>query len=280
MISLEQLVSKADSLGPLPPTVPKLAAVVGRTDSTVDDVVAVIQYDQGLTVDILKFANSAFSASNRTIATIRDAVLRLGGARILEQVMARHLTTGMAAPLEAYGYIERELWRHSVAAACAAEVLGGLTRVRLDGLAFTAALLHDIGKLVLGRMAPAVYGERVWSIVSEQKQTCEQAEHEVFGFTHADVGAAMARAWGLPDALAAAICDHHRADAAPGTLTATIMVANTIARLIGEGVGNEGMSFAVPGGIVESLGLTKESIEKLCSQTAGKFAEVMKLYGY
>jgi putative nucleotidyltransferase with HDIG domain len=257
MIPLKQLVSQTNDLGPLPQTALKLAEVVARQDSTIDDVVKVIHYDQAMTIDILKFANSAVSASMRAIATLRDAVVRLGGARILEQ--ARHVAGKMAVPLAAYGYAEQELWRHSVAAGVAAAVLGGFTKERLDGLLFTAALLHDIGKLILGRIAPQSV-DRVWEVVAQRQIPCEQAEREVFGFSHADVGAEMALAWGLPDPLVKAIRYHHEAHGSVEALVAGVIVANAIARLIGEGIGNEGMGFAVAPGVVEKLGLTKDII--------------------
>ena len=120
MKPITEIVTQAEKLKPLPNTVVKLAQVIADEHSTIDDVTEIIRYDQALTADILKIANSAFSASNRSIDNIRDAVIRLGSARILEMVVSKKVKFIMKRGLDQYGYSENDLWRHSVASALAA----------------------------------------------------------------------------------------------------------------------------------------------------------------
>jgi HD-like signal output (HDOD) protein len=123
MITIEQILKQVGEFGFLSPCAGKIAALIGNENSTVDDIVNVIKYDQAITVDVLKYANSSMSAPQRTITTVKDAVIRLGGARILMQILGKHVKNSMNVALPAYGYDENELWRHSVAAAVAAENL-------------------------------------------------------------------------------------------------------------------------------------------------------------
>jgi putative nucleotidyltransferase with HDIG domain len=278
MMSLPDIIAHTRALGPLPPTAVRLAGVVSRPDHTIEEVVEVIRYDQALTVEVLRAANSALSASTRKIATLREAVMRLGGARILEQLLARHLTKTIAAPLAGYGYAESELWRHSIAAAAAAEALSVLAKTPVTGLAFTAALLHDVGKLLLERSAPAEAMDRLWRIVGQQQLSCSQAEAEVFGYTHAEVGGALVAAWGLPQALVDAIGNHHAVKGCDDPLTNSVIVANLVARAIGAGIGHEGMSVRVDDRLGERMGLTRELFEKICATTALKVKEIQALY--
>ena len=247
MIAISDALKEISLLEPIPRTAVKLAALIADSASTMDQITEVIRYDPALTADILKLANSAFSGSQRRIVEPKDAVVRLGGARILERLLGKEVRSSMQSPLDAYGYGEDELWRHSVAAAAAAEMLSTVTTARIGAVSFTAALLHDIGKLIISRIAPAEAMEEVRSLVSRQSAplTGEMAENKVLGFSHADIGARVASAWQLPDSIVAAIRDHHDAAASVDPVTDSVKIANLAARSIGEGLGREGMSLAI-----------------------------------
>jgi putative nucleotidyltransferase with HDIG domain len=278
MIALRDVVARVGELSPLPPTVGRLAQVVADKRSTVDDVVGAVSYDQALTAEVLRMANSVESASARTIATVRDAVIRLGGARILERVVGRHVHGDMSTSITAYGYSEDDLFRHSVASAVATELLGSHARVPADGLAFTAALLHDIGKLLLGRTAPAADMEEVWRTIRQGSCTCDEAERRVLGFTHAEVGADVASAWKLPQLIVEAIRLHHAVESEGNSVVDAVRVANLVARSIGEGIGNEGMSIAMDSQTAGRLGLTREGLERLCAATSRRLKGILALY--
>lgn len=278
MITIEHILKRIKELAPLNPSASRIAGLVASRESSIDDLVKVIKYDQALTIDVLRYANSALSASVRRIATIKDAVIRIGGARILMQLLAKHVKNSMSTALPAYGYSENELWRHSIAAAVAAENLNSFAKVKIDGLSFTSALLHDVGKLILARIAPREDMERIWQKVVEQQCPCAAAEREILGFSHAEIGAEVITAWKLPDSIVVAVRDHHAVRCTGDILTEATIFANTVARSIGEGIGFEGMGFAVDGLIGVHLGLTKENFERICAETAFRAREIMNMY--
>jgi putative nucleotidyltransferase with HDIG domain len=280
MITLREIMKSIGEMAPLPPTAPRLAQVIADQKSTVDDIADVLRYDQALTLDLLKYANSAMSASSRTIATVKDAVVRLGGARVLERVVGRHVKGVMQTPLASYGYSENDLWRHSVAAAVAAEQLGTLTRSATAGLSFTAALLHDIGKLILCRCAPANDMNIVFRMAFDEpmKLTCEQAEKRALGFSHADIGAEIASSWQLPQSIVEAVRNHHSLNNIGEPVTDAVKIANIVARVIGEGIGNEGMSCAVDNEIAQRVGLSRDQLENICVQSSYRLKGVLSLF--
>lgn len=279
MITLKQLTKSITELPPLPQTATRLASALASASSTVDDFVEIIRWDQALTATVLKFANSAFAGAAREMSSIRDAVIRLGGGRILEQVLARHLHSRLAASLPSYGYDERDLWRHSVAAALAAESLANFCRVPVPGLAFTAALLHDIGKLILARCAPQSDLEAIWKTVVARSCSADVAEAEVLGYSHAEAGAALTAAWQMPPALVRAVRDHHATLPEPDAMTDCVMAANFAARSIGEGVGHEGMSTGGDAAVAKRLGLTKDKFEAVCARTGERLKDVAAFFG-
>ncbi|MBL8768934.1 MAG: HDOD domain-containing protein [Planctomycetes bacterium] len=209
MLDLDAVLASAQSLKPLPASVGRLTAIVSREDVDLREVVDVVQLDQALTARMLKAANSALSASRTQIGTVKDAVVRLGSGLVLSFAMASSVKHTASGALPGYGLGEGELWRHSVAAALAAEVLKPLARkVSLPPEAFTAALLHDIGKLVLNRFLDQDTSALVQRARSEGGLDFEAAEASVLGIGHGALGGTIAQRWGLPDSIVVGIRFH------------------------------------------------------------------------
>lgn len=278
MKTLSEIVLEAEKLKPLPQTAARLAQVIADERSGIDEVSEVIQYDQALVAEVLRIANSSFSATKRAITTIREAVIRLGSGRILEMIISNRVRGEMNTPLVHYGYSEEDLWNHSVASALAAELLNKHIRVNVSGISFTAALLHDIGKLVMVRVLPADDMKKVWARIAESKCSWADAEKQVFNFTHADIGAHIAHVWQLPEKIVQAIRNHHNVNADFDPVTDCVRVANVVARVIGQGIGYEGMSMSVDSEISQRLDLSREHFEILCADTACKFNEIIAQY--
>lgn len=278
MKSLNEIIANAEQLAPLPLTAAKLAQVIADDKSTIEDATEVVRYDQALSAFVLRVANSSFSASNRTIGNVRDAVIRLGSGRILEMLISKCVRGIMKKPLAQYGYSEDDLWRHSVASAIAAENLNRYAKINISGLSFTAALLHDIGKLLMIRGFPENEMRKIWDIMKDNHVSWADAEKELFGFTHAEVGAYMAQLWKLPEHIERAIRYHNTVDTDFDLVTDSVRVANVVARAIGQGIGFEGMSVAVDSNISERLVLSRENFEMLCADTAEKLEGVLAMY--
>jgi len=275
---LNEIVTQSEKLEPLPPTASKLARIVADEKSTINDATEIIQYDQALAADVLRIANSAFSASSRSIGNVRDAVIRLGSGRILEMLVSKKVKGVMKQPLSQYGYTEEDLWRHSVASAIAAEYLNNYVDVQISGVSVTAALLHDIGKLIMVRVFPESNMQKIWKMMDEKKVSWAFAEKELYGFTHADVGAHIAQLWKLPEKIEHAIRFHHIDNTDLDPVTDSVRIANIVSRAIGQGIGYEGMSVTIDSDITERLKLSRQNFERLCADTAQKLDAVLMLY--
>jgi putative nucleotidyltransferase with HDIG domain len=279
MITLERIMEYASTLSPLPQTACRLATMVADDRSTIDQITEVIEFDQVLTADVLRFANSVESASQRKIDTVRAAVIRMGAARILERLIAGHVQQTMRQPIVGYGFQGDELWRHSVAAAVVAESLGSYTGTQIAGISFTASLLHDIGKLVIGRCIGDEELRSVFAAVnSERKETFETVEKQLLGYSHAQIGAQICSNWNLPERIVTAIHDHHLVDEAEDPVTDCVRLSNLTAKLIGEGIGHEGMALVIDATCARRFGFSKESFEAFCANASYRFNEVIATY--
>jgi len=270
--------SEIDELAPMSASVHRLAAIVDQADADVGDITQVVEYDQALTANILHWANSVWSGARNPIQTVREAVIRLGAGNILQLAVGHRLVKSMNQSCPAYELAENELWRHSVASALAAEYLGRFVKRPVPSVAFTAALLHDIGKLLLNRhLEPAMLTE-IDRLVASEHLTYVEAEFRVLGTDHAKIGGLIARHWKFPDLLVAGIERHHEPDFAQSDVLDAVHVSNLVAKFIGVGLGSDQMNLNASTAAVDRLGLTYTGLESLCANVKAELEKAENLW--
>ena len=151
MIDLDRLIQQTREMAPFRATTVRLAQMIASPDCDISEVAEVIAYDQVMTAKLLRAANSAAYANLNPIATAHEAVARLGTAQVLALAVATGARPHFQTRLPGYNLNDGALWHHSVAAAVAAEVAPRFCTRELPPEVFTAALLHDVGKVVMGR---------------------------------------------------------------------------------------------------------------------------------
>jgi putative nucleotidyltransferase with HDIG domain len=280
MISLSDLSREIEHLDPIPVSQPKLAQALADPYADLGNIVSVIEYDPALTANALRLVNSAYYSPGVPVQTVREAVMRLGAGRILQHTVGSHLKPSMDRPCPGYGLEEYELWRHSVAAAVAADLLPRFAKVPIHPVAFTAALLHDIGKLVLSRHLTQEIKDEIRHVETVNKLPYVQAEKAVLGFDHAQVGGVIARKWKFPDTLVEAIVLHHQMRKPEGEQSAhdAVHVGNAVAKMLGIGIGLEEMNMLADTSSARALGLTPSTLESLCAAAAVELPAVIALF--
>jgi len=226
------LVQKAENIPPVPLAAMKLLSLLDSSSVDNDDIVQVLKYDNVLTAKLLKACNAPSFGLESPVSSVDQAVLILGHQQILHIVMTLAFRGVMTVTTLTYTIGMNEMWEHSVLSAMAAEIV--LVHIPVfdarAGVGFTASLLHDIGKLVL---AQALKPEQVAEIRDriEQKQISgSDAEREVLGLDHGDVGAELLRSWRLPDNIVEAVSNHHRPEWQPEPRLSTLVhISNCIA---------------------------------------------------
>ncbi len=195
---------KIEVLPPSPTLLPKLLPKLSDVDANFDEVVAIIAVDPALTSKLLQICNSAYFGHESEVSSVSDAVQRIGYQAVYLLVAMINGSACFTAAA-AGGVDAAKLWRHSVFAAFNAKFVA--ESAGADGsLLFTAGLLHDLGKVILGREplpAPDLF-RRPSDPASLAQET------GLFGFTHAELGAALLEQWKLPAPIVAAVRHHHQ----------------------------------------------------------------------
>jgi putative nucleotidyltransferase with HDIG domain len=207
---VRKLVSQTGSVPSLPSLYVQIMEELSSPDCEIGRVADIIARDAGMTAKILQVANSAFFGLRGQVSTPSDAIFRLG----LDVVKALALSVQVFSAFQT-DHVKRlkltRVWPHSLSTASLAHKIAVLqdSEPVLVDLAFTAGLLHDMGKLILAANVPDEYYD-VLMRAADAKLKDWQGEYIAFGTTHAEVGAYLVGLWGLPDALVEAIAYHHR----------------------------------------------------------------------
>ncbi|MCE7973698.1 MAG: HDOD domain-containing protein [Leptolyngbya sp. PLA1] len=237
----------------------------------------VVKRDEALTTAVLRVANSArFGAPGRQF-DLRAAMTRLGRDEVRRCVLSQQVSGIAGGENAAFGLQRGALWRSALGGAIAAEHLAGVHGMRdRAGLAFLCGLLRDIGKLALN----VRYGDAYLSAVAGHARdgvSFTDAERSALGFDHAEVGAALARKWKLPEQVARAIEAHH-APPPPGPghdrLLDVVHAADTVCRWAGLGVGVDGMEYPLVQHVRESLGLDRRAAESQIGMVWDRLREI------
>jgi len=208
VIDQQRLIDAANGLEPLPMSVTRLASLVASDDYSAKDVVEIVAFDPALTATILRAANSAASGSVKTVSTVHDAVVRLGGGATLTLATSGAIRSG----LKQHRDPTREnfdMWRHAVTTALASELVRNATSLYVPASAMTASLLHDVGKLVLAKALSPHVLQLIAQVAEAEHLSPLEAEKAVLMTDHGALGAIAAESWQLPELLVEAVLLHH-----------------------------------------------------------------------
>lgn len=280
MTNTTDILASVKSLAPLPQTAMKLMQVINDPHAGVDDIIEAIRYDQAVTSAMLRICNSAYSGISRKINSLNDALVYLGAAKVLQLVMSVHAKTMFAAPQRGYGLEPGVLWKHSVSVALAASAFA--TRLDLvdTAPAYTAGLLHDIGKVVLNEYVAEEFTEIIRR-VHENNVSFIEAEQEVLGCSHQEIGALLAEQWQLPEAIVRCIRYHHTPGHLnpPDALVDTVHLANCVCLMLGIGVGDDGLFTRADAEVMQRHGLREHDLEAISMETLTELKRVQALFG-
>lgn len=273
-LTLDQIVAKVDELPSLPHIVVRVMELTEDPDSTAFDINEVINQDQNMTAQVLRMANSVYYGYSRRIATVTDAIVLIGFNAVRSIVLAASVSKILKKELSGYVMGEGELWRHSQGAAVFARLLAKKAKFRSVELAYTATLLHDIGKLVLNSYLSDSYQE-VLKVVNEEKLPFNEVEDNLFGFNHATVGGKVAEKWNLPNDLVEAIAYHHHPEKAEMNpqLTAIVHISDAVALQMGMGMGIDGLMYPFSRDAIDLLQVSENDIESMMAEVVDLFID-------
>jgi len=236
MPSLDHYIDRVKHLPPTPIVAVQLLDLFANPDRDIDRIVELVGHDPALTAETLKRCNSAFLKGTEPATDMFDAVTRLGFYEVYCIVVAMLGSQAMTLVRSKHAADTTRFWRHSVTTAVIAATLARRVQV-VDATAFTAGLLHDVGKLILLSVDGMNYADLVRNATGSGRGL-SAAEESAMGFDHASLGARLLARWGLPENVCLAVRLHHQSPAAAAQhqrLAAAVNFANCLAHQITDG---------------------------------------------
>ncbi len=273
-LSIQSIIENTPELPSMPTAVLSVIRESGSASSSAKSVAEHIAQDQALTARILRLANSAYYGLERKVTDIEDAVIVLGMRAVRSLAMVASTYTWMSKPLKAYGLGPKELWAHSFGVGVCSEMLAKKTSKTEPETAFTAGLLHNMGKTVLN-----VWLHDRTAALAKAAQRAEmpfdEIERRMLGFDHAQVGAALAEKWNLPESITSAIRYHHLPDAAEEHrgVVDCVHLADCLTTGLGIGLGIDGKCYRVSEHSFERLSLQPATCDDVLAECAKRNRE-------
>lgn len=210
---IDEILCSIENIPAIPSIIMKISGMLKNDDYSVNDLTEQIRYDQAIAANVLKMSNSVYFASTRRIGTIRDAVVYLGHKNLVRIIQTAGISRLFKKQVPGYTAAAKELWEHSVAVALMSQILARKILKREDETLYLAALLHDVGKVIMGEFVHNSF-DRIMSLVTQHKYSFLEAEEAVIGINHAELGGRIATYWHYPPQIVAALAYHHRPDLA------------------------------------------------------------------
>lgn len=265
MTQLTEIVRTLRTMPPLPHVAQRVLETVRDSEYSIDELVRLVRTDPSLTARILKLSNSALYGLSTEVATVSDAVAYLGTRNLVKLVLVSCAANHFSMAGSSQYTDPKTLWRHTFACAVACQWLANRSGYPQADTAFTAGILHNIGKIALSQMADdsLIAGANV-------QGTHADIERKLFGIDHATAAGVVVDAWGLPRELRRAVRCHHDEELLGGEspLPAILSIADTL--VLDAGIGNPFPKLALPISQValERLHLTAADVEGATAHVA------------
>jgi putative nucleotidyltransferase with HDIG domain len=265
--AIRAMVSHLDALPLAPRTYWQITQAAGNEDASLAEIGTIVEQDPALVAKVLQLVNSAYFGLAQQITSATLAVQYLGLELIKGLALAEHMFT-LTVPENA-GLSLEDQRQHSLLTARLAKTIANDTKRAED--VFTAAMVHDVGKLILACGRPALYA-RVVQLSKDRSRQCHLLEQNAFGASHAEVGAYLLGVWGLPLPIVEAVAFHHepeRAATADRRVVASVHAADVVVDGICGGDDDSAITARLDVAFLASAGITPDVAGWRAFVTAG-----------
>ena len=276
---IEAVKSPNTDLPTLPSSVFELGRIADDPLASAKDFERVILTDPTLSAKVLHVANSAYYAPTASITNIRNAIVRIGMKGVQDLALSLSVIASFGTQSKVKEISMTELWRHSLAvAASASELARACPFAAAPEDAFTAGVLHDIGKAILVEIDPNLF-VNVLTRANDRKLTFLQAEKVMFGVGHDHIGRLYAQRLHFPERLVVAIAGHHQPQSQTEhpTIDMFVHVADAIVNHLQIGDSGNAVPPSVSPGATARLGIEKSQLSDLIAKACSRIDEILEM---
>ncbi len=273
----ETLVENIDRLVSLPDVCIRVNQMVDSPNYSASRMAEIISQDVDISARLLRLVNSALFGLLSKVDTVSRAVAVAGSDEVRSLVVATTaVKTFTGIPNELVNM--EDFWRQSIMTGVMSQILAQQTQTLHSERLFVMGMLHDVGRLVIYMTQPDKARE-VLLVTGGDDWVSAEAEEDLFGFNHMDVGAALMRSWGMPEGLEMAAAYHHRPKEAPEYRrdVALVHIAWAVARGQLAGFSVDEMMWAIDPSVWEETGLSVETVSSLVEEMMARSDETISL---
>lgn len=254
------IIKDTRSLPTLPGIISRLSSLAEDGKVSVDEMARVVTSDQVLSAKVLKLVNSPFYGFSGRISTVSKALILLGV----------NVVKSLAISSSIFEIMEKNivgLWEHSLGAAVAANIIARKLNLPEREEISTAALLHDIGKVIIKIKLEEDY-EHLIKVIKEKELPMIDCEKELFNIDHAEIGEWLGKSWLLPEKLIEPIAFHHNVEKSimQRAKTAVVHVSDVLVKASGFGYSGDDFISSIQPLAWEKLGLNELMLKEIVDE--------------
>ena len=254
------------SLPSMPSIVTRLLTMAYDPNVDVKALANEISRDPGITASIIKLSNSAYFRPSGKIRSVHEAIVTLGLNEVKDIVVIIATKDMLKMPMEAYKMDDRALWDHCLLVGDLASKMAKKKKGRTPSdVAFTAGLLHDIGKVVLIQFFSKIYRQLMMEMEKDPQARFSDLEKKFLGYNQSELGGRLLQIWNFPEELIESTVNVYHPEKAKlnPELCSMIHIANAIALSCGIGVDIGGLNEALSSFAIKTLGLSEAALQEI-----------------
>ncbi len=216
-IKRDDILETIEKLIPVPQIAFNIAQMLSDENMEISSIAKEIKKDQVLSAKILRLCNSSYMGLPRKIASIDKALLYLGSKTLLQMVITAQIENIYHVSDKGYSLCRGGMFHHALGTARLCKALAEINKEIDPDIAYTAGLIHDIGKVVLDQYIADIQ-PLFYRMIMEQEEDSSVLERKIMGIDHCQTGLILAENWNLPDTLKDALLFHHTPASAQGSV--------------------------------------------------------------
>ncbi len=278
-LTIEDILKRSTDLPTIPAAALKVIREAEQSTCTASSVAQTLASDQSLSARVLRLSNSAYYGLSRQIVDLQEAVVVLGMRCVRNLAMVAATYPWMTKPLSGYCLEPKAMWTHSFGTAVGAQLCAQRAKLKGDDAAFTAGLLHDLGKVALSVWLDRKINMLV-ALSQRENIAFDEAERRILGFDHCEVGYHLAETWNLPASLSEVIRYHHNPNACTSgnPWVDCVHLGDYMTMTMGFGLGGDGLHYTFQEESLDRLNINAQGLDSIMDAFVTAYEAYEKMF--
>ncbi len=277
---IQSIINNLNQLPSIPEVASKIINMVNNPEVSFKLIADELSKDQAMTTNLLKLCNSAYFNKGKEITSVERAIVTIGLKEVKDIVMIVATKPVLEKSLIGYDLAKGDLWMQGlVVASIAKKIALDKGRKDISDVVFTGGIIHNVGKTILALFVQSTFKD-ILTAVQTKNITFNQAEKEIMGFNHQEVGEKILEKWNFPPVLKNIVRYYEDPENAPAeykTEVSIVHLANVIAIMAGIGIGSDGLYHQLSEFAVKTTGMNEDQLSQIYAKTPEMIKQIKDL---